>query len=129
MTNIPAELKYTEEHEWVKIVDATTVRFGITDYAQDALGDIVFADLPKVGAAITSGTACGEIESTKSVSELYAPVDGTVAANNSAVETAPETLNADPYGNGWIADVTVADSAAAVAGLLDAAGYKAVIGE
>lgn len=129
MTNIPADLKYTEEHEWVKVVDATTIRFGITDYAQDALGDIVFADLPKVGAALSAGTACGEVESTKSVSELYAPVDGTVAANNSAVETAPETLNSDPYGNGWIADVTVSDSAAAVAGLLDAAGYKAVIGE
>jgi glycine cleavage system H protein len=129
MTNIPTELKYTEEHEWVKVVNATTIRFGITDYAQDALGDIVFADLPKVGASISAGTACGEIESTKSVSELYAPVDGKVVANNSAVETAPETLNSDPYGNGWIADVEVADADAAVAGLLDAAGYKAVIGE
>lgn len=129
MTNIPADLHYTEEHEWVKIVDATTVRFGITDYAQDALGDIVFADLPKSGAAIAAGSPCGEIESTKSVSEIYAPVSGTVSANNSAVETAPETLNTDPYGNGWIADVTVDDSATAVAGLLDAAGYKAVIGE
>lgn len=129
MTNIPADLHYTEEHEWVKVVDATTVRFGITDYAQDALGDIVFADLPKVGASISAGSSCGEVESTKSVSEIYAPVSGTVAANNSAVETAPETLNSDPYGNGWLADVTVADSATAVAGLLDAAGYKAVIGE
>jgi glycine cleavage system H protein len=129
MTNIPADLHYTEEHEWVKVVDATTVRFGITDYAQDALGDIVFADLPKVGASITAGSSCGEVESTKSVSEIYAPVSGTVTANNSAVETAPETLNSDPYGNGWLADVTVADSAAAVAGLLDASGYKAVIGE
>lgn len=129
MTNIPIELKYTEEHEWVKVVSATTIRFGITDYAQDALGDIVFADLPKVGASISAGTACGEIESTKSVSELYAPVDGKVVANNSAVETAPETLNSDPYGNGWIADVEVADADAAVAGLLDASGYKAVIGE
>lgn len=129
MTNIPADLHYTEEHEWVKVVDATTVRFGITDYAQDALGDIVFADLPKVGASISAGSSCGEVESTKSVSEIYAPISGTVAANNSAVETAPETLNSDPYGNGWLADVTVADSAAAVAGLLDAAGYKAVIGE
>lgn len=129
MTNIPADLHYTEEHEWVKVVDATTIRFGITDYAQDALGDIVFADLPKVGASISSGSPCGEVESTKSVSEIYAPVDGTVAASNSTVETAPETLNTDPYGNGWIADVTVADANAAVAGLLDAAGYKTVIGE
>lgn len=129
MTNIPADLHYTEEHEWVKVVDATTVRFGITDYAQDALGDIVFADLPKVGATINAGSSCGEVESTKSVSEIYAPVSGTVAAANSVVESAPETLNTDPYGNGWLADVTVADANAAVAGLLDAAGYKAVIGE
>lgn len=129
MTNIPADLNYTEEHEWVKVVDATTVRFGITDYAQDALGDIVFADLPKAGTAISAGSPCGEVESTKSVSEIYAPVDGTIATANSAVETAPETLNSDPYGNGWLADVTVADANAAVAGLLDAAGYRAVIGE
>lgn len=129
MTNIPAELHYTEEHEWVKVIDANTIRFGITDYAQDALGDIVFADLPKVGAAIAAGSPCGEVESTKSVSEIYAPVGGTVLANNSAVETAPETLNSDPYGNGWLADVTVADSAAAVSALLDAASYKAFIGE
>lgn len=129
MTNIPADLHYTEEHEWVKVVDATTVRFGITDYAQDALGDIVFADLPKAGTALNAGSSCGEVESTKSVSEIYAPVSGTVAAANSVVESAPETLNTDPYGNGWLADVTVADANAAVAGLLDAAGYKAVIGE
>jgi glycine cleavage system H protein len=129
MTNIPADLYYSEEHEWVKIVDATTVRFGITDYAQDALGDIVFASLPSAGSAISAGQSCGEIESTKSVSEIYAPVTGEISAANSAVETAPDTLNTDPYGNGWIADVTVSDSAAAVAGLLDAAGYKAVIGE
>lgn len=129
MTNIPADLYYSEEHEWVKIVDANTVRFGITDYAQDALGDIVFASLPSVGSSISAGQSCGEIESTKSVSEIYAPVSGEISAANSAVETAPDTLNTDPYGNGWIADVTVSDSAAAVSGLLDAAGYKAVIGE
>lgn len=129
MSNIPADLHYTEEHEWVKVVDGTTVRFGITDYAQDALGDIVFASLPASGSSITSGSTCGEVESTKSVSDIYAPVSGTVSAANSAVETAPETLNSDPYGNGWIADVTVDDSAAAVSGLLDAAAYKAFIGE
>ena len=129
MTNIPSDLHYTPEHEWVKIIDGTTVRFGITDYAQDALGDIVFASLPAVGSDVNAGSTCGEVESTKSVSDIYAPVSGKVAASNSAAETAPETLNSDPYGNGWLADVTVADSAQAVSGLLDAAGYKAFIGE
>jgi glycine cleavage system H protein len=129
MTNIPADLKYTEEHEWVKIIDGNTIRFGITDYAQDALGDIVFVDLPKVGAAIESGSPCGEVESTKSVSEIYAPVAGKISSVNSVAETNPETLNTDPYGNGWLADVTVDDASAVTSSLLDAAGYKAVIGE
>jgi glycine cleavage system H protein len=129
MTNIPADLKYTEEHEWVKIIDGNTIRFGITDYAQDALGDIVFVDLPKVGAAIEAGSPCGEVESTKSVSEIYAPVDGKISSVNSVAETNPETLNTDPYGNGWLADVTVDDASAVTSSLLDAAGYKAVIGE
>jgi glycine cleavage system H protein len=129
MTNIPADLKYTEEHEWVKIIDGKTIRFGITDYAQDALGDIVFVDLPKVGAAIEAGSPCGEVESTKSVSEIYAPVAGKISSVNSVAETNPETLNTDPYGNGWLADVTVDDASAVTSLLLDAAGYKAVIGE
>jgi len=129
MTNIPADLKYTEEHEWVKIIDGNTIRFGITDYAQDALGDIVFVDLPKVGAAIEAGSPCGEVESTKSVSEIYAPVAGQISSVNSVAETNPETLNTDPYGNGWLADVTVDDASAVTSSLLDAAGYKAVIGE
>jgi glycine cleavage system H protein len=129
MTNIPADLKYTEEHEWVKIIDGNTIRFGITDYAQDALGDIVFVDLPKVGAAIEAGSPCGEVESTKSVSEIYAPVAGKISSVNSVAETNPETLNTDPYGNGWLADVTVDDASAVTSALLDAAGYKAVIGE
>jgi glycine cleavage system H protein len=129
MTNIPADLKYTEEHEWVKIIDGYTIRFGITDYAQDALGDIVFVDLPKVGAAIEAGSPCGEVESTKSVSEIYAPVAGKISSVNSVAETNPETLNTDPYGNGWLADVTVDDASAVTSSLLDAAGYKAVIGE
>lgn len=127
MSNVPADLHYTSEHEWVKVVNDTTIRFGITDYAQDALGDIVFVSLPAAGSDLTAGSTCGEIESTKSVSDIYAPVSGTVAARNDAVETAPETLNTDPYGNGWIADVTVADANAALAGLLDAAGYQAEI--
>ena len=129
MTNIPTDLHYTPEHEWVKVIDGTTIRFGITDYAQDALGDIVFADLPKVGSSISAGSSCGEVESTKSVSEIYAPVDGTIASANSVIESAPETLNSDPYGNGWIAEVKVSSSTDAVSGLLDADGYKAVIGE
>lgn len=129
MTNIPADLKYTKEHEWVKIIDGNTIRFGITDYAQDALGDIVFVDLPKVGAAIEAGSPCGEVESTKSVSEIYAPVAGKISSVNSVAETNPETLNTDPYGNGWLADVTVDDASAVTSALLDAAGYKAVIGE
>lgn len=127
MSNVPADLHYTAEHEWVKVVNDTTIRFGITDYAQDALGDIVFVSLPAAGSELTAGSTCGEIESTKSVSDVYAPVSGTVAARNDAVETAPETLNSDPYGNGWIADVTVADAQAAASALLDAAGYRAVI--
>ena len=127
MSNVPADLCYTAEHEWVQVVDATTIRFGITDYAQDALGDIVFVSLPDVGAALTSGSTCGEVESTKSVSDIYAPVSGTVAARNDAVETAPETLNTDPYAKGWLVDVTVGDANAACAALLDAAAYTAII--
>lgn len=126
MSQIPETLQYTAEHEWVQIVDATTIRFGITDHAQDALGDIVFVTLPAVGAALNAGVPCGEVESTKSVSDIYAPVTGEVIARNDAVETSPETLNADPYGAGWLAEVRVADSAA-LGDLLDAAGYRAVL--
>ncbi|MEY2634911.1 MAG: glycine cleavage system protein [Actinomycetota bacterium] len=125
MANTPEDLKYTAEHEWVKAVDATTVRFGITDYAQAALGDIVFVTLPALNTEISAGEACGEVESTKSVSDIFAPVSGKVIAANDSVETSPETLNSDPYGNGWIADVQVADSAAALAGLMSAADYQA----
>ncbi len=127
MSNVPADLCYTAEHEWVQVVDATTMRFGITDYAQDALGDIVFVSLPEVGATLTAGSTCGEVESTKSVSDIYAPVSGVVAARNDAVETAPETLNTDPYAKGWLVDVTVADANALCAELLDAAAYTAII--
>ena len=127
MSNIPADLNYTAEHEWVQVVDESTIRFGITDYAQDALGDIVFVSLPNVGDSLTAGTTCGEIESTKSVSDIYAPVSGEVIARNEAVETAPDTLNSDPYKNGWIVDVRVSGNAAELAaGLLDAAAYQAL---
>ena len=126
MSNIPSELMYTAEHEWVRQLDEETVRIGITDHAQDALGDIVFITLPAVGTAVAAGAACGEIESTKSVSDIYAPLAGTVTAVNSAVETAPETINADPYEAGWLFDVAISS---APAGLLDSSAYAALLGE
>ncbi len=126
MSNIPSDLRYTSEHEWVRVIDSTTVRFGITDFAQDALGDIVFVSLPNVGATLEAGQTCGEVESTKSVSDIYAPVSGTVSARNDSTETSPEILNSDPYDNGWLVDVTVADADAAISDLLDAAGYQAI---
>lgn len=126
---IPQNLRYTAEHEWVSIVDDTTIRFGITDYAQDALGDIVFVSLPALGSTISSGATCGEVESTKSVSDIYAPVSGTITARNDGVETAPEVLNSDPYGQGWIAEVSVENAQDAIAGLLDAVAYQQLIGQ
>ena len=129
MSNVPSDLRYTKEHEWVKAVDATTVRFGITDFAQAALGDIVFTTLPALGAELSVGEPCGEVESTKSVSDIYAPVAGSVIAVNEAVETNPETLNQDPYGAGWLADVKVADAEAALGGLLTASEYSVQIAD
>ena len=122
--NVPADLRYSEEHEWVR-VDGTHVRIGITDYAQDALGDIVFVDLPGVGSEVEAGGALGEIESTKSVSELYAPVAGTVTAVNDALAGGPEVINQDPYGAGWICELELAPGADP-ASLLDAAAYEAL---
>ena len=129
MANTPENLKYTAEHEWVSVVDDTTVRFGITDYAQDALGDIVFVSLPALGANVSAGAQCGEVESTKSVSDIYAPVSGVIVARNDGVETAPEVLNSDPYGQGWIADITVENAQVALTGLLDAVAYQQITGE
>ena len=127
MSNIPADLMYTAEHEWVRVIDDSTIRFGITDFAQDALGDIVFVSLPNVGDSLTAGQTCGEVESTKSVSDIYAPVTGEVLARNDAIETAPDTLNSDPYQNGWIVDVKVSGSATElVASLLDPSAYEAL---
>jgi glycine cleavage system H protein len=127
MSNIPADLKYTAEHEWVRVIDESTIQFGITDYAQHALGDIVFVSLPSVGDSLTAGATCGEVESTKSVSDIYAPVSGEVSARNDAIETSPDTLNSDPYKNGWIVEVKVSGSATeVVAQLLDAAAYQAI---
>jgi len=120
--DIPEDLRYSAEHEWVR-VEGTRVRVGITDYAQDALGDIVFVDLPEVGGEVQLGGQLGEVESTKSVSEIYAPLSGTVAAVNEALRDAPERINQDPYGEGWICELELA-AGSDPAGLLDAAAYR-----
>ncbi|MFY1700086.1 MULTISPECIES: glycine cleavage system protein GcvH [unclassified Solwaraspora] len=120
---IPEDLRYTAEHEWVAGDDAGAVRVGVTHFAQDALGDIVFVELPAVGSEVSAGEPCGEIESTKSVSEIYAPVSGTVVACNEALVDAPETVNSDPYGAGWLMRVEPSDPQA-LGGLLDAAAYR-----
>jgi glycine cleavage system H protein len=118
---IPDDLRYTDKHEWVTTGDGT-VRVGITDFAQDALGDIVYVDLPETGTALVAGETFGEVESTKSASEIYAPVSGTVVARNEQLKDNPELINSDPYGSGWLIEVQVAD-AATPEGLLDAAAY------
>jgi glycine cleavage system H protein len=106
MSSIPSNVSYTKEHEWVS-VDTSICTMGITDYAQAALGDIVYVQLPKVGENVTAGTVCGEVESTKSVSDIYAPVSGVVVEINAALSDSPETINADPYGQGWLAKIEV----------------------
>lgn len=122
---IPDDLRYSSDHEWVRLEDGKA-RIGITDYAQDALGDVVFVDLPEVGAAVSPGQSISEVESTKSVSDIYAPVGGTVVEVNADLADNPERLNEDPYGEGWIFVLTV-DDPAAVDGLLDAAAYRALV--
>nr|WP_174267804.1 glycine cleavage system protein GcvH [Nocardioides zeae] len=117
-------MKYTAEHEWVRTGDGPAVRVGVTHYAQDELGGIVYVTLPEVGETVTAGTPCGELESHKSVSEIYAPVTGEVVAVNGALDATPEVVNADPYGDGWLFEVVPADPTA-VDGLLDAAAYQA----
>ena len=123
--NTPSELKYTKEHEWVKQESSGLVVFGITDFAQSALGDIVFASLPKVGAKLTAGQTCGEVESTKSVSDIYTPVTGVVKEVNEKLANNPEILNSDPYGEGWMIKLSDVDTNDLV-NLLDAAGYQKV---
>ena len=118
----PEDLHYTREHEWIRTT-GETLRVGVTDYAQEALGDIVFVTLPEVGAQITAGEPCGEVESTKSVSDIFAPVSGTVVARNEALDASPELVNSDPYGEGWMIDVRP-DDPGSVEGLLDAATYE-----
>ncbi|HEV2087906.1 MAG TPA: glycine cleavage system protein GcvH [Cryptosporangiaceae bacterium] len=119
---IPEDLRYTTEHEWVRPTDDGPARVGITNFAQDALGDIVFVQLPDPGTAVKAGDAVGEVESTKSVSDIYAPVGGTVTARNDALEAAPELVNSDPYGEGWMFEITP-DDPADLDGLLDADAY------
>ena len=120
---IPEDLRYTAEHEWVRTVEDGRVRIGITDYAQDALGDVVFVSLPETGATVSVGEAFGEVESTKSVSEIYAPLAGEVVARNEALSSRPELVNTDPYGEGWIVEIAPSDPGD-LDGLLDAAAYE-----
>ncbi|MGZ4476269.1 MAG: glycine cleavage system protein GcvH [Nocardioides sp.] len=124
----PEDLKYTSEHEWVRTPGETAdaVRIGITDFAQDALGDIVYVSLPEVGADVESGAAVGELESTKSVSDVYAPLSGKVVARNETLDSSPELVNSDPYGDGWLFELVPADTDA-VAGLMDAAAYRSSV--
>jgi glycine cleavage system H protein len=123
--NLPEDLRYSSDHEWVR-VDGDRARVGITDYAQDALGDVVYVQLPQLGATATVGSSLGEIESTKSVSDLYAPVSGTVVAVNEALANTPELLNRDPYGDGWICEIEL-PAGSDLADLLDAEAYRALI--
>jgi glycine cleavage system H protein len=124
--NVPEELRYSNEHEWAHRLDGgDTVRVGITDYAQDALGDVVFVDLPDVGATVAARDSVGELESTKSVSEIYAPVSGTVTSVNEALSDHPELLNEDPYGEGWLCEIQMSD-AGELDVMLDAAGYRSL---
>ncbi len=125
MSNVPGNLQYSKDHEWVEDLGGNRFKIGITDYAQGALGDIVYVQLPKVGDSVTEGSVCGEIESTKSVSELFSPVTGKVIAVNSQLDAAPETLNSDPYGAGWIAEIEVS---APSSELMDSSAYSSLIG-
>lgn len=123
--NVPSHLKYTSDHEWVA-VNGSTIRVGITDYAQDALGDVVFVQLPQVGSRIEANASIGEIESTKSVNDVYAPFEGVISAVNDLLNDHPELLNTDPYGNGWICEIECTQ--ATDAALLDATAYSALVG-
>ena len=122
----PDDLRYTAEHEWVRASGGTALRVGITDYAQQALGDIVFVSLPDVGAEVEAGSAVGELESTKSVSDVYVPVSGTVVARNESLDATPELVNSDPYGDGWLFEITPTDSSA-VDALMSAADYQSTL--
>ncbi|HMS12854.1 MAG TPA: glycine cleavage system protein GcvH [Microthrixaceae bacterium] len=125
--NIPEDLRYSRDHEWVR-VEGSAARIGITDFAQDNLGDVVFVDLPDVGRVVEASEAFSEVESTKSVSEIFAPIGGAITQVNAALGDSAELLNSDPYGEGWICVIEVADPAQ-LDDLLDAAGYRALIGD
>jgi glycine cleavage system H protein len=131
VSDIPPDLHYTPEHEWVRRTGEDTVRVGITDFAQSALGDVVFVQLPDVGAEVTAGESFGEVESTKSVSDLYAPVSAKVVAVNSDLETSPQLVNSDPYGAGWLIDLQADGDALerGIAALLDAEAYRGTLTE
>jgi len=123
----PQDLRYTAEHEWVRVGPEGVVRVGITAFAQDALGDVVYVSLPAVGDTVAAGDSCGEVESTKSVSDIFAPVSGEIVAVNETLDTAPELVNTDPYGEGWMYEVSLAD-AKATESLLDLEAYRALLG-
>ena len=123
---LPHDLRYTAEHEWVRMTASGLAEFGITDFAQAALGDIVYVSLPAVGDSLSSGRTCGEVESTKSVSDIYAPVDGVVAERNDGLDNTPETVNSDPYGAPWLVRVTLSDGEG-LQSLLTAAEYESLI--
>jgi glycine cleavage system H protein len=123
--NVPDDLKYSEDHEWVRVEDGKA-RFGITDYAQDALGDVVFVQVPTAGSVVTKGSSISEVESTKSVSDVYAPLSGTVVETNDELADAPQRINEDPYGEGWVAVIELSD-ASELDSLLDAAAYRALV--
>ena len=125
--NIPDDLQYTADHEWVR-VDGDHARVGITDYAQDALGDVVFVEVPAVGAAVEIGGSIGEVESTKSVSDIYAPLTGTVVEVNEILDASPGKLNEDPYGEGWLCLIAIGDDSE-LGGLLSASAYRELTGE
>ncbi len=123
---IPEDLRYSRDHEWVRVEGGTTARVGITDYAQDQLGEVVYVELPAVGDEVRAGAAAAEVESTKSVSEVYVPVSGTVRAVNEVLADRPELVNQDPYGEGWLLELELADPSE-LDGLLDAAGYAELL--
>lgn len=128
MSEVPDYLKYTAEHEWVQQFEGSpTVRVGVTDYAQEALGDVVYVSLPEVGAKVEKGSAVGEVESTKSVSDIYAPLTGTVTARNDALDATPELINSGPYGDGWLIEIEVGDESE-LGELLDPATYGTLAG-
>jgi glycine cleavage system H protein len=122
---IPGELRYSSDHEWVAVA-GTRARIGITEFAQDALGDVVYVQVPELGATVSAGDSFGEVESTKSVSDVYAPLSGTVVAVNESLADAPQTINSDPYGSGWICEIELAD-ASELDALLDADAYQALV--